>query len=203
MEFQLQISLTSFLYKAVWMLSNIKSKTKSIQFPSPRETKILKMAGLALTTSLPRYGRQLGAMIATNQRSSGVFVPLTRRFQASCRKEASSGGFEMARKDTKEGINEAKAAGETVVDEVTQKTKEVAGKASEASNDLAEKAKQTAQDAWGAVKDTTTKIKDKVVGKAEESKEIRQRKCRDSEAQHEHQKLIISYKTFSYVVSLI
>ncbi|KAJ6389961.1 hypothetical protein OIU77_024229 [Salix suchowensis] len=81
------------------------------------------MAGLALTTSLPRYGRQLGAMIARNQRSSGVFVPLTRRFQASCRKEASSGGFEMARKDTKEGINEAKAAGETVVDEVTQKTK--------------------------------------------------------------------------------
>ncbi|KAB5569811.1 hypothetical protein DKX38_003604 [Salix brachista] len=138
------------------------------------------MASLALTTSLPRYGRQLGAMIARNQRSSGVFIPLARRFQsanlavklqASCRKEASSGGFEMARKDTKEGINEAKAAGESAVDEVTQKTKEVAGKASEASNDLAEKAKQTAQDAWGAVKDTTTKIKDKVVGKAEESKE--------------------------------
>ncbi|KAF9688459.1 hypothetical protein SADUNF_Sadunf02G0199300 [Salix dunnii] len=130
------------------------------------------MASLALTTSLPRYGRQLGAMIVRNQRSSGVFIPLTRRFQASCRKEASSGGFEMARKATKEGTNEAKAAGESVVDEVTQKTKDVAGKASEASNDLADKAKQTAQDAWGAVKDTTTKIKDKVVGKAEESKEF-------------------------------
>lgn len=48
----------------------------------------------------------------------------------------------------------------------------MAGKASEASNDLADKAKQTAQDAWGAVKDTTAKIKDTVVGKAEESKEF-------------------------------
>ena len=71
----------SFLYKAVWMLSKIKSKTKSIKFHPLEKQKILKMASLALTTSLPRYGRQLGAMIARNQRSSGVFIPLTRRFQ--------------------------------------------------------------------------------------------------------------------------
>ncbi|KAA0042218.1 late embryogenesis abundant domain-containing family protein [Cucumis melo var. makuwa] len=36
---------------------------------------------------------------------------------------------------------------------------------------MAGKAKQTVEDAWGSVKDTTQNIKEKVVGKAEESKE--------------------------------
>jgi len=42
--------------------------------------------------------------------------------QASSRKEASSGGFEMARKATKEGANEAKAACESVVEDVIRKS---------------------------------------------------------------------------------
>ncbi|CAK7349454.1 unnamed protein product [Dovyalis caffra] len=126
------------------------------------------MARLALTTVFPKCGL-LGAAVIRNPWSSRVAIPITRRFQASSRKEASSAGFEMAHKDAKQVINEAKATGEAVAEDVTQKTKEVAGKASEAASDLADKAKQTAQDAWGAVKDTTTKIKDTVVGKAEES----------------------------------
>ncbi|KAK4366123.1 hypothetical protein RND71_014003 [Anisodus tanguticus] len=54
---------------------------------------------------------------------------------------------------------------------VMRKTKVMGDKVADAAQDMAGKAKETAQEAWGTVKDTTHKMKDNVMGKAEESKE--------------------------------
>lgn len=48
----------------------------------------------------------------------------------------------------------------------------MAGKAKDAAQSMSGgKAQKNAEEAWGSVKNTTQKIKDTVVGKAEESKE--------------------------------
>ncbi|CAL5353542.1 unnamed protein product [Camellia sinensis] len=96
-----------------------------------------------------------------------------RQMPASFRQEArvSTQAYDKAADAAKQGANEAMNAGQDVknkvastAEDMTEKTKETAGTVAEKTQDLAEKAKQRAGDAWDAVKDTTQKIKETVVG---------------------------------------
>ncbi|KDO54889.1 hypothetical protein CISIN_1g036890mg [Citrus sinensis] len=55
--------------------------------------------------------------------------------------------------------------------QMSQITKDKAGKVSETAQDIGDKAKQTVQDAWGSAKDTAQNVKDNLLGKADKSKE--------------------------------
>ncbi|KAF6135743.1 hypothetical protein GIB67_028599 [Kingdonia uniflora] len=143
------------------------------------------MSTFCLTTALPRFS-------ATFARRSTFSNPRTfvsafpRPLQASVQQEV-SGAYDKAGHAIKQGKNEinktaenvkekacstagdAKEKASSTAEQLTEKAMDMANKVSETAQDVTEKAKQSVQESWGSAKDTTQKIKDTVVGKAEET----------------------------------
>ncbi|KAK9192735.1 hypothetical protein WN944_003428 [Citrus x changshan-huyou] len=100
-----------------------------------------------------------------------------RYIQASTHQEAST-TCEKTTEAIKQGADHAmKASGDmktkavSTAQQMSQITKDKAGKVSETAQDIGDKAKQTVQDAWGSAKDTAQNVKDNLLGKADKSKE--------------------------------
>ncbi|MCD9644542.1 hypothetical protein HAX54_032802 [Datura stramonium] len=139
---------------------------------------------MTLTSTLMRL-QNARAIIGHNPLSTKLFVGATPKpFQAGKRHlgmafkdearnraekgvDAAKQGVDMAKKSSQEAKNETVS----IADEVMRKTKVMGDKVADAAQDMAGKAKEIAQEEWGSVKDTTKKMKDTMMGKAEESKE--------------------------------
>ncbi|KAK1353018.1 Late embryogenesis abundant protein (LEA) family protein [Heracleum sosnowskyi] len=83
-----------------------------------------------------------------------------------------SSTYDKAAGAAKQGANEAAKVGQQAKDKASAAAGEVAGKTKDAAKSMSGgKAQKNAEEAWSSVKNTTQKIKDTVVGKAEEGKE--------------------------------